>query len=113
VPRVDGAQLRIVEEVGSWPGVEVRPHRFGGVEFAIGRRELGHVHGDTLADIPFTRAERDELLAAGMATRHHVLPDSGWVSRKIRGEDDVDAVIGLLRRQYERVVAKRDRASAV
>ena len=93
--------------MGSWPGVDVRPHRFGGVEFAIGRRELGHLHGDSLADIPFTRAERDELLAAGEATRHHVLPDSGWVSRKIRSEDDVDAVVGLLRRQYERAIAKR------
>ena len=104
---MEGAQARIVEEVGSWPGVDVRPHRFGGVEFVIGRRELGHLHGDTLADMPFTRAQRDELLAARMATRHHVLPDSGWVSRRIRGEDDVAAVIGLLRRQYERALAKR------
>ena len=109
---VDGAQARIVEEVGCWPGVDVRPHRFGGVEFAIGRRELGHLHGDTLADLPFTRAQRDELLASGMATKHHFLPDSGWVSRRIRSEDDVTAVIGLLRLQYERVIAKRSRARA-
>src|SRR4029077_9807160 len=35
----------IARHVASWPGVTVAPHRFGGVEFRVGRRELGHLHG--------------------------------------------------------------------
>jgi Family of unknown function (DUF5519) len=101
----------IVEEVGSWPGVEVASHRFGGVEFRLGRRELGHLHGDRLADLPFTIAIRDELLAAGRVVRHGPLPDSGWASRHIRSEDDVRAVIELFRMQYERARARRPDAS--
>jgi hypothetical protein len=31
-----------------------------------------------------------------------VLPDSGWVSKPIRGEDDVGEVIELFRLSYER-----------
>jgi hypothetical protein len=31
--------------------VTVAPHRFGGVEFRVGRRELGHLHGNRLADL--------------------------------------------------------------
>ena len=68
----------IQKTVMSWPGVTERPHRFGGIQFSLGERELGHLHGDSMADLPFTRAVRDELIAAGRARPHHVLPDSGW-----------------------------------
>ena len=102
----------IIEEVGSWPGVEVAPHRFGGVEFRVGRRELGHLHGDRLADLPFTRAVRDELLAEGRVVRHGPLPDSGWASRHIRTEEDVRAVVELLRMQYDRTVSGRGHGGA-
>ena len=44
--------------------VTENPHRFGGIEFRLGRRELGHLHGDRVADLPFPRAIRDELVAA-------------------------------------------------
>lgn len=43
----------IAREISSWPGVTSAPHRFGGIEFRVGRRELGHLHGDHLADLPF------------------------------------------------------------
>ena len=96
-------------EVASWPGVEVAPHRFGGIEFTLGRRELGHLHGDRLADLPFPKRVRDELVRAGRARPHHVLPDSGWVSVPVRSTDDVPALLGLFRLAYDRAVAAQDR----
>jgi hypothetical protein len=93
---------RIAREVSGWPGVTSGPHRFGGIEFRVGRRELGHLHGDRLADLPFPVAVRDRLVREGKAERHHVLPDSGWVSRRIRSDEDVAAVIALFRMNYER-----------
>jgi hypothetical protein len=93
---------RIQQAVESWEGVTVAPHRFGGVEFCVGRRELGHVHGDRLADIPFPVAIRRELVAAGRAEPHHILPHSGWVSLWIRRAADVDTAIELFRMNYER-----------
>jgi hypothetical protein len=93
---------RIRTEVGSWPDVTVIPHRFGGVEFRVGRRELGHLHGGHLADLPFPRRIRDEMIAAGRADPHHVLPDTGWVSFRIRSADDVDRAIALFRLNYDR-----------
>jgi Luciferase len=97
-----GAAERITAAVGSWPGVEVGPHRFGGVEFSLGRRELGHLHGDRVADLPFPRRIRDELIAAGRAWPHHFLPESGWVTVPIDEAVDIDRVIELFRRSYER-----------
>jgi luciferase-like monooxygenase len=101
---------RIAAVVESWPGVRSGAHRFGGVEFRLGRRELGHLHGDRIADLAFPRRVRDELVATGRARPHHVLPESGWVTVPIDA-DDVDAVIGLFRLAYERAVAAAERRS--
>jgi hypothetical protein len=95
-------QGAIVGELLTWPGVTVGPHRFGGVEIRLGRRELGHLHGDRLADLPFPVRIREELVAAGWVEPHHVLPESGWVSCRIQDETDVSRVVALFRMNYER-----------
>ncbi|HEY0415224.1 MAG TPA: luciferase family protein [Gaiellaceae bacterium] len=93
---------RIEREVGSWDGVTTHPHRFGGVEFRFGRREIGHLHGKRWADLPFQRRIRDMLVETGRAQPHHVLPHTGWVSKQISSDADVRDVIELFRLGYER-----------
>ena len=67
-------------ELLSWDGVSAHPHRFGGTEFRVHGREFGHLHGDRLADIPFPKRARDELIAAGRAEPHHVPNDLSSVA---------------------------------
>lgn len=98
----DAIHDAIVRAVTSWPGVTTQPHRFGGVEFRLERRELGHLHGSLLADLPFPLLVRDDLVAAGRAEPHHIYPDSGWVSCPIRGAADVARVVALFRLNYDR-----------
>ena len=88
-------------ELLKWEGVESRAHRFGGREYRLGRREIGHVHGDELIDIPLPRRVRDEVVAAGWAEPHHVLPNSGWISVRPRNPEDEKRGIELLRLSYE------------
>src|SRR3954470_9311101 len=76
----DPITAQIHEEVSAWDGVTVEPHRFGGIEFRVGRRELGHLHGGRLADLPFPVRVREQLVAEGKAQPHHIMPESGWVS---------------------------------
>jgi hypothetical protein len=95
---------RIAREVSSWPGVSAAPHRFGGTEFHVNNHEIGHLHGNRLADLPFPKRMREELVTAGRATPHHVLPETGWVSYYIHGEADVAGAIELFRLNYERLV---------
>ncbi len=102
-----GAGRQIEDAVSSWPGVTSHDHRFGGVEFRLGRIELGHLHGDRLADLPFPKKIRNELIAAGRVRPHHVLPDSGWVSRWIEREEDAPEVIALFRLNYDRLIERR------
>jgi hypothetical protein len=97
----------IVRAVSAWQGVTAAPHRFGGTELRFGRRELGHVHGNRLADLPFPLLVRNDLVAAGRAQPHHIYPESGWVSVPIRGETDVPRVLELFRMNYERPWAGR------
>ena len=61
-------------ELLAHPEVSEGTHRFGGIEFRLGKRELGHLHGDYLADLPFPVRVREELVAAGKAMPHHILP---------------------------------------
>ena len=92
---------RVRETVASWEGVTTHNHRFGGVEFRLGRRELGHLHR-AIADLPFPRRIRDDLVAAGRARPHHVLPESGWITVPMRTDADVANVIELFRQNYDR-----------
>jgi luciferase-like monooxygenase len=92
---------RIEREVGSWEGVTVHPHRFGGVEFRLGRRELGHIHTGHIhtagwADLPFTSKIREMLVDTGRA-QPHKFGVRGWVSAELD-----DEVIELFRLSYER-----------
>jgi len=100
------ASETIRDAVLSWPQVSEEPHRFGGVEFRLGKREFGHLHGEVLLDVPFPRTVRDELIGAGLVERHHILPDSGWISFRIRKAGDAEAAIALLRRSYDLAIAQ-------
>ncbi len=102
-----GAGEEIRKAVTEWDGIEVAAHRFGGLEYRIGRREIGHMHGDSLVDIPFPKRVRDELVAAGVAQPHHVLPETGWVSFYIREQSDIMQAIALFRRSYELALRQR------
>ena len=97
---IRGAQSQITTTVQTWPKVVVAPHRFGGVEYQLGTREIGHIHGDSLVDIPFPRAIRNQLVEAGLAQPHHILPESGWISFYIRTQADVSQAIDLLHQSY-------------
>jgi predicted DNA-binding protein (MmcQ/YjbR family) len=73
---------------------------------------LGHIHGDALVDIPFPKAVRNEIVAAGQAEPHHILPNSGWVSLFLKSEEDVETAIALLERSFQLAREHRRTAAA-
>lgn len=94
------------DAVSAWPQLSVHPHRFGGREFRMGSAEVGHVHEGGVVDIPFPRAVRDVLVAEGMASEHHWVPDSGWVTFHMRTEQDLRHALRLMRLSYLRYALK-------
>jgi predicted DNA-binding protein (MmcQ/YjbR family) len=109
---VQGAGQSIKATLSAWEGMKTQPHRFGGTEYRLGDREIGHVHGDGLVDIPFPTRVRNELVDTGQVVPHHVLPESGWVSFYIREPEDIEKAIALLRRSYDLAVNQRADARA-
>jgi len=93
---------RIVREVGSLPGVTVESHHGGMIFFHVGRREIGHLHGEQLVDLPFPVRIREKLVAEGKADLHYLHPKTGWVSYYIRSENDIDAIVDLFRLNHSR-----------
>jgi hypothetical protein len=109
---VSGARQAITAAATGWPGVSARPHRFGGTEFVLGeQREIGHIHGDQLVDIPLPTRLRDEVIAAGRAQPHHILPESGWISFYLRQPEDVAEAIALLRLSYDVAARQKERSN--
>jgi hypothetical protein len=101
----------IRKEILSWPDVTSEPHRFGGIEFRINKREMGHIHGNRLADLPFPMKIRDELVNSRRVSPHHILPKSGWVSYWIKGED-IPFVIELFKMRYNYLKPKTNLVAA-
>jgi hypothetical protein len=105
--RPQTASEQITEEVTSWPGVEAGPGRRGEFAFRIGRREIGHLHGDHAAHFSFPKEVGLTLREQGRVVDHPVFPGKpGPAARRIESEDDVRDVIALLRLNYDRIVSR-------
>jgi hypothetical protein len=97
---------QITDEVAAWPGVETAYGRRGEFAFRVGRRELGHLHGDRSAHFAFPKQVWAELKEQNRIVDHPVFPGkAGPAARQIETAADVADVIELLRLNYDRIVA--------
>ena len=98
---------QITDEVTSWPGVQAGPGRRGEFAFRVGRREIGHLHGDRSAHFSFPKNVWNELYDQGRIVEHPVFPGrQGPGARRITTDEDIQDVIALMRLNYERVVER-------
>jgi hypothetical protein len=105
------ASEQITAEVTSWPGVEAGPGRRGEFAFKVGRREIGHLHGDHAAHFSFPKDVWAELFQQGRVGYHPVFPGKqGPAARRIADDADVRDVIVLMRLNYDRAVAASRRS---
>src|ERR687896_70850 len=101
------ASERITEEVTSWPGVSAGPGSRSEFAFRVGRREIGHLHGDRVAHFGFPKPVWHELFDAGRIDYHPVFPGKpGFGARAIEDDEDVLDVIALMRINYDSAVAR-------
>jgi len=107
MPKTQTPSEQITEEVTSWPGVEAGPGRRGEFAFKVGKREIGHLHGDHAAHFSFPRDVWAELSDEGRIVDHPVFPGRvGPAARRIDREDDVRDVIAMMRLNYDRAVER-------
>ncbi|HEX2648150.1 MAG TPA: luciferase family protein [Candidatus Dormibacteraeota bacterium] len=105
VPARPTAGERIIAAVTAWPGIEAGLGERGEFAFRVGGREIGHLHGNGAAHFFFPKPVWAELMAQGRITHHPVFPGApGPAAHRIKGDADVEAVIALLRLNYDRFV---------
>jgi Family of unknown function (DUF5519) len=98
---------QITAEVSAWPGVSAGPGSRGEFAFTVGRRQIGHLHGDHAAHFSFPKSIWAELIRDGRIVPHPVFPAAaGPAARRIESEGDVEDVIALLRLNYDRAVER-------
>ena len=98
---------RISDEVLAWPGVTAGPGSRGEYSFKVGKREIGHLHGDRVAHFGFPKNVWQALYDAGRIDYHPVFPGKpGFGARAIASRQDEDDVIALMRINYDRFVAR-------
>ena len=101
---MNNASQQITEAVTAWPGVEAGIGARGEYGFTVGRRQIGHLHGNHAAHFGFPRSVWDDLMKEGRVVRHPI-DKPGWAARRIEDEEDVRDVIALLRLNYDRAIA--------
>ena len=102
-----GAGRRIAEEVTSWYGVAAGIGSRGELSFKVGKREIGHLHGDTVAHFSFGKELWRQLRRAGRISYHPVFPNNeGPAARRILDDEDEADVIRLLRLNYETAIGR-------
>src|SRR5918998_334273 len=95
----------ITATVTAWPGVEAGTGSRGEYGFRVGRREIGHLHGDHAFHAGFPKAVWHALHDAGRIDYHPVFPGKpGYAARRIASEADVEDVIAMLRLNYDRAI---------
>lgn len=111
--RTQTASEQITEEVTSWPGVEAGPGERGEFAFKLGRREIGHLHGDRVLHSGFPKQVWQRLFDQGRIDYHPVFPGRpGFGARTIENEEDIRDVIELLRLNYDRAVGRHGLSEA-
>ena len=97
----------INEEVSSWPSVSAGVGSRGEYSFRLGKREIGHLHGDHALHLGFPKAVWHELHDQGRIDYHPVFPGQpGYAARRLETNDDVRDAIEMLRLNYDRAIVK-------
>jgi len=94
----------IVDRVTAWPGVTAQQGGRGELSLRLGRRELGHLHGDRVAHFSFPKALWAELMASERVVAHPI-DRPGLAARALREPADVDEAVALMRLNYDRANA--------
>ncbi len=95
----------MIKELKDWMlqlgEVTEAPHRFGGTEFRVQNREFMHNHGFRHLDIRLSREDQGRILKEGKAQPHKFAPQAGWITFRIRSDEDLETAKELIRLAYD------------
>lgn len=96
----------IDEALSGWPGITASFHKYGGIQYNLGKRELGHIHGNGITDIQLSKSTAEQLIQKGMAAEHHTIKNAGWVSIYLNHGSNTESAIIVFGLAYEQMLKK-------
>ena len=90
----------LINEVSKWPEIEIYAHIYGGTEFRLFNKSIGHIHSNGMLDLPFVKDVRKRLLDENLVQMHHINQTMNWVTKQIDCDDDLKAAKSLLLLSY-------------
>jgi len=91
----------IEEEIEQWPGTHISMHKYGGIQFNVGDKEIGHIHGNGAVDMLLSLKIKNELLKEGKVNDHHTFKNSGWITYYLNDKDKSAYPIRLFKLSYD------------
>jgi luciferase-like monooxygenase len=97
----------LIESLEDWilqlPNVTKASHRLGGTEFRVHGLEFMHTHGALQLDIKLSNHDQERVLRESKAEQHRafVHHEAGWVTFRIRSEEDAENAKELIRLAYD------------
>jgi hypothetical protein len=96
----------LTESLEDWilqlPNVTKASHRLGGTEFRIHGLEFMHTHETLQLDIRLSKPDQERVLREGKAEPHRfVHHQAGWVTFRVRSEEDTQNAKELIRLAYD------------
>src|SRR3954449_10345629 len=100
------ASEEITAEVTGWPGVTAGHGSRGEFSFKVGRREIGHLHGDHAAHFGFPKDVWQELYDQGRGSYQPGFPGKArWGPRRGGGPGSLPGALALRRLNYDRAAS--------
>lgn len=105
INKVEYAELQPIivaftKDVLAWPEVEKHKYVYGGEEFRLFNRSIGHIHSNGFLDLPFVKDLRVILLEQRCAELHHVHKSTTWICKRIQSIEDIETAKSLLLLSY-------------
>jgi hypothetical protein len=77
-------------------------HKYGGLQFNYGNKELGHIHSNGLLDMLLNRKLKQQLMQQNSRVQdHHILKNTGWLSFYMETYGDKEFVLELFEMAYK------------
>jgi hypothetical protein len=96
------------QRILSLPDVTERQH--AGIHedaFFVGSTMFMHIHGRGHCDIRLSKDDQVRVLAEGKARSHRWAPDAGYITFIVRGEEDFDLAMNLIRMSHQYFAGKQ------
>ncbi|NQY08929.1 MAG: DUF5519 family protein [Flavobacteriales bacterium] len=99
-PKVYKKMMAFAERAKQLMYVSTTVHRYGGLQFNIDDKEIGHMHGDGLVDIRLNKYFAGVIISLGLAEEHHVIKNAGWISFQIKRNQDLNVLDKIVELAY-------------